>query len=241
MRVHLAYENIDADLYLYPMHRREKRKFQTITGDYAIKQRYLIYDLEKLPEKLLEDKEFFTKIRDSDIDVDMELTGRYIQKTKGITVKDDYTPVYNYMMYDILILPDGSVKERVHEHARGNIMQEIPVRINGEELYDPKELMLSYVFRKNLIIKHTNGLTFKFLFDIAKRLSELKKFARVDTYDPSSKKRAPLVLYDGGRKFPRAFLEGRVKGTSYCLILHLADQELILPEEDMQEEADNEN
>jgi hypothetical protein len=35
----------------------------------------------------------------------------------------------------------------------------------------------------------------------------------------------PLVMSDGGKPY-RAFLEGRIKGDKYCLILHLADQEL---------------
>ena len=35
----------------------------------------------------------------------------------------------------------------------------------------------------------------------------------------------PLVLNDGGNPY-RAFLEGRIKGEKYCLILHLSDQEL---------------
>jgi hypothetical protein len=32
-------------------------------------------------------------------------------------------------------------------------------------------------------------------------------------------------MNDGGKPY-RAFLEGRVKGEKYCLILHLTDQEL---------------
>ena len=184
--------------------------------------------MEKRPELLLKDPKLFKNIRDSDPDVDIELTGRFIKKTRRITVNEDFVPVYNYMMYDILSLPDGTKKERLHKHTKGNIMDKIPVRIS-QELYDPIEIMLSYIFRRNLYITHNNGLTFKFLYDLAKKLSDLHKFARVDTYDPKTKKRAPLTLYDGGRKFPRAFLEGRVKGKSYCLILHLSDQELKIP------------
>jgi hypothetical protein len=32
-------------------------------------------------------------------------------------------------------------------------------------------------------------------------------------------------MNDGGKPY-RAFLEGRIKGDKYCLILHLTDQEL---------------
>ena len=37
--------------------------------------------------------------------------------------------------------------------------------------------------------------------------------------------KGPLVFTDGGKPY-RAFLEGRVKGDKYCLILHLSDLEL---------------
>jgi len=228
MKIHLAYENIDADLWLTPVYRKKKRTYQTKTGEKTIYRRFLKFDIDKRPKLLLQDPKFFENVRDADVDVDVELTGRLIKKTRKITVNEDYIPVYNFMMYDILELPDGSKKERVHQHTQGNIMDKIPVRIS-QDLYDPKEVMLSYVFRRNLYIKHNNGLTFKFLYDLAKKLSDLQKFARVDTYDPKTKKRAPLALYDGGRKFPRAFLEGKVKEKSYCLVLHLSDQELKIP------------
>ena len=38
-------------------------------------------------------------------------------------------------------------------------------------------------------------------------------------------------MSDGGKPY-RAFLEGRVKGDSYCLLLHLTDQELKAPAKD---------
>ena len=35
----------------------------------------------------------------------------------------------------------------------------------------------------------------------------------------------PLVFNDGGKPY-RGFLEGRINDKSYCLILHLSNQEL---------------
>jgi hypothetical protein len=40
----------------------------------------------------------------------------------------------------------------------------------------------------------------------------------------------PIVLNRGGKPY-NAFLEGRVKGDSYCLILHLSNMELKRPKE----------
>jgi len=40
----------------------------------------------------------------------------------------------------------------------------------------------------------------------------------------------PIVMNRGGKAY-NAFLEGRVKGDSYCLILHLSNMELKKPKE----------
>ena len=78
------------------------------------------------------------------------------------------------------------------------------------------------VFNKKYQLKHVNGLTYDFLFDMAKQLAD--KDALMMLGGGNSWKE-PLVMNDGGKPY-RAFLEGRIKGEKYCLILHLTDQEL---------------
>ena len=78
------------------------------------------------------------------------------------------------------------------------------------------------VFHKKYQLKHINGLTYDFLFDMAKQLAD--KDALMMMGGGTSGKE-PLVMNDGGKPY-RAFLEGRIKGDKYCLILHLTDQEL---------------
>ncbi len=79
-----------------------------------------------------------------------------------------------------------------------------------------------FVFSKKYQIKHINGLTYDFLFDMARQLAEKKAVMLVGG---GSKGVAPLVLANGGTSY-RAFLEGRVEGEKYCLILHLTNLEL---------------
>ena len=238
MKIHLAFENIDAELGLVPTHRHKKRIRRTPNGDEVNRQRYIVLDVNKRNEVLSEEENVIQKLKELDDDIDIELAGKYIKSTTRIVVNEDFKPVYNYMKHDILIKTDGSLKERPHQLTLGNANQSIPVRITNE-LIEPKDCIMKYFFRKSYFITHTNGLTFKFLYDIAKKLFESGKFARVDAFHPETKKRQPLVLYDNGRKFPRAYLEGKIKGSSYCLILHLSDQELKVPE--TQAGGDNEN
>jgi hypothetical protein len=181
---------------------------------------------------------------ESNPDIDLEKVGKYISYTKRITVDQDYEPVYSYILYDVLEKPNGEKVERPHQKTLGNINSKIPMIIS-DNLYDPQELLTQYVFRKHYYITHSDGVTYKFLFDIASKLAKSNKFAEVESFNPQTKKREPLVLVDGGRKFPRAYVEGLVEGSTYCLILHLSDQELKIPsqiEGEIQgEEEENDN
>ena len=225
MRIHLAYENIDAELELVPTHIPQKRYHISPQGERSTRQRYIKYDSKLSDDKLLQNYNLIQELKDTDIDVDIELAGKKISKTSRITVTKDLEPVYNYSMYDVLTLPDGTKRERPHLQTISNINAPIPVRIT-DELFSPKDLMFNFLFRKSYYITHYDGVTYKFLYEIAEKLHKSKKFARVDTFNPETRTREPLILTDGGRKFPRAYLSGTVKGENYRLILYLSDQEL---------------
>ena len=61
---------------------------------------------------------------------------------------------------------------------------------------------------------------FDFLFTIAKDLHDKDSFMMLG----GGKGNEPLVMNENGKPY-RAFLEGKVKGNSYCLIMHLSNQE----------------
>lgn len=213
---------------MFPTHHISKEYLRTSQGQQIKNQRFIVFTKEKRDENLLEKANLSQNLVNNDPDVDIEVTGKYISHTTRITVNEDFEPVYSYVLYDVLEEPDGEIIERPHQKTLGNINSKIPVIIT-DKLHDPQELLLQYIFRKHYYITHSDGVTYKFLFDIANRLAQSKKFAEVETFNSQTKKREPLVLVDGGRKFPRAYVEGIVERTSYCLILHLSDQELVFP------------
>ncbi|MFX1325770.1 MAG: hypothetical protein ACFE8N_12525 [Promethearchaeota archaeon] len=225
MKMHIAYENVDAVLELIPTHRNNKQFHVTPEGEKASHRRLIKFDSELRDETLLQENDLAQKLMDSDLDIDIELAGKFVRRTSRITVTNTLEPVYNYAMYDLLTLPNGELQERPHMQNMGNINTLIPVRIT-DELADPQDLLFEYTFRKSYYIVHHDGVTYKFLYEIAERLHKAQKFARVDTYNPETKKRESLILTDGGRKFPRAYLSGAVKGEQYRLVLYLSDQEL---------------
>ncbi|MHA1190909.1 MAG: hypothetical protein ACTSP9_01265 [Promethearchaeota archaeon] len=114
MKIHLAFENIDAELGLVPTHRHKKRIRRTSNGDEVNRQRYIVLDVNKRNEVLSKEENIIQKLKESDDDIDIELAGKYIKSTTRIVVNEDFKPVYNYMKHDILIKTDGSLKERPH-------------------------------------------------------------------------------------------------------------------------------
>ena len=79
-----------------------------------------------------------------------------------------------------------------------------------------------FVFTRGYQLRHINGLTFDFLYDMAKKLHDQNC---VMLLGGGSKGAGPIVLSTGGTPY-RAFIEGRIDGDKYCLILHLTNLEL---------------
>jgi hypothetical protein len=82
--------------------------------------------------------------------------------------------------------------------------------------------MRMFMFKKSYQVQHVNGLTYDFLFDMAKKLADADAMMLVGG---GQKGIEPLVMANGGTSY-RAFLEGRVNGDKYALILRLTNMEL---------------
>ena len=103
-----------------------------------------------------------------------------------------------------------------------------PVKWTGK-LMPRKKIYNKLVFNKNYQVCHVNGLTYDFLFAMAKDLADKDAMMMLAG---GAKGNEPLVFNDGGKPY-RAFLEGRIDGKKYCLIMHLTDLELKpLPEKE---------
>jgi hypothetical protein len=156
-----------------------------------------------------------------DPEIDLQLTGRFIQGSTKVYVDSDLKPVARIHRKEIVHAPDGSVKEeRIPKELLSNILTEHAIK--GSKLFPKKDVYNKFVFAKKYQLHHVNGLTFDFLFDIAKELHEKESLMMVGG---GAKGNEPLVFQDGGKTY-RAFLEGRVKGQAYVLLLHLTNLEL---------------
>lgn len=160
-----------------------------------------------------------------DPEVDCERVGGYLHDTSRVYVNPEQKIVHAVAQWDVLRNPDGSVKERrPHKPTLPNVATETPLRWSGK-LMKKSEVWNKFVFAAKLQVVHINGLTYDFLYEIAREL-ELKESLLLVGAGPKSNQ--PLCFHRGGTPY-RGFLEGRTQGEAYCLILHLSNLELRAP------------
>ena len=130
---------------------------------------------------------------------------------------------YGVTLNEHVFLPDGTEKEvRPEQTTTANIATDgIPIRWTGK-LIPRDKAMRMFVFKRSYQVQHVNGLTYDFLYEMAKKLADANAMMLVGG---GPKGVAPLVMANGGTPY-RAFLEGRVDGDKYALILRLTNMEL---------------
>lgn len=159
---------------------------------------------------------------DGNPEVDMENFGALLKEASRVFVNPEGQIVRKVRQFEVIKNPDGSERERrPRKIAQPNSDTEIPLKWTGK-LMKKKEVYNKFVFAKKRQIVHVNGLTYDFLYGMAK---ELEKQDSLMLIGAGAKGNQPLVLTRGGQQY-RGFLEGRTQGEKYCLILHLSNMEL---------------
>ena len=158
-----------------------------------------------------------------DPEVDMERFGLKVEGVKKVFVTPGQKVAYGVTLNEHVYLPDGTEKEvRPEQTTTANIATDgIPIRWTGK-LIPRDKAMRMFMFKKSYQVQHVNGLTYDFLYDMAKKLADANAVMLVGG---GPKGVAPLVMANGGTPY-RAFLEGRVDGDKYALILRLTNMEL---------------
>ena len=158
----------------------------------------------------------------ADPEVDMEVIGRKLGSTRKLYLTGDNRIAYRVNMVQVVRNPDGSEKERkdlARNPANANV--ETPIQWSGKKI-PIATAVKKFVFTRKYQIKHVSGLTYDFLFNMAKDLHDSRSLMIVGA---GAKGNEPIRLTTGGQAY-RGFLEGRVEGNKYCLILHLTNMEL---------------
>ena len=162
-------------------------------------------------------------IEQGDPEVDMELVGRKLEGLSKVYLAPDGNVAYGVSLTEKVYAPDGSLTQsRAPREVTANVAIEgMPVRWTGKSFPKDKALR-KFVFVRSYQVCHINGLTYDFLYDMAKKLAESNSLMLVGA---GEKGNGPLVFFTNGTAY-RAFLEGRVDGDKYILILRLSNLEL---------------
>ena len=175
-------------------------------------------DLDNIGEALVE----------GDPEIDIETYGRFLTDTSRAFTNPDGEIVHHLSRWEVIYGPDGEEKKRRPlEVEEPNVAGEVPLSWSGK-MMKKSEACRKFVFSGKMQIQHINGLTYDFLYHMAKELHDSKSLMLLGG---GAKGNKPLIFRRGGLSY-RGFLEGRIEENRYALILHLSNMELRKPEEE---------
>jgi hypothetical protein len=184
------------------------------------------HDLPELMKKRKTPAALANALIKEDPEIDIEEFGMFLSETSRVYVTKKGI-VHLIEEHELLYNPDGTLREkRPRKKEPQNINTDIPLKWTGKFI-KKKDAVQRFVFTNKKQLMHVNGLTFDFLFEMAKTLQKKDSLLLIRGGEKGDK---PVVMNRGGKAY-NAFLEGRVKGDSYCLILHLSNMELKRPKE----------
>jgi len=188
-------------------------------------KRYLSATQENLDKTLasLYGDNYSSKLIEEDPEIDIEAIGKFISGSDVVYLSSKGELLYSPpKTVEVIIAPDGTEKERRSpEDIPGNVDDELPVRWTGKKMPKSK-VAVKFAFKRTIQIKHVDGLTYDYLFDMAKELQDEDVMVLVGA---GQKGNEPLIFQANGMPY-RGFLEGRVDGKKYQLLLHLSNMEL---------------
>ncbi len=215
----------DAEVAFGATFHRPSPVYKTADGKKSVNERLVRATMKTTDEALL--AQYGEGLADAlisgDPEVDMEQFGLKVEGLKKVYVTPEQKVAYGVSLNEHVYLADGTEKEvRPGQTTSANIsLDGVPLRWTGK-LIPRQKAMRMFMFKKSYQVQHVNGLTYDFLFDMAKKLAEADAMMLVGG---GPKGTDPIVMANGGTPY-RAFLEGRVDGDRYALILRLTNMEL---------------
>ena len=164
---------------------------------------------------------------DGDPEIDVEVVGHRIESTESVFLDSAGEVLFAPpKVVELVLGPDGAEKERRDpENTPANVNEDLPLRWSKMRLARG-DAVRRFAFRRCIQIRHTDGLSYDYLHAMAKELDEADEVVYLGA---GAKGRDALVFQENGSPC-RGFLEGRVDGTQYKLLLHLSSLELKKPQ-----------
>ena len=182
------------------------------------------HDLPELMKKRKKLDKIANDLIKGDPEIDVEKFGMFLTDLSRVYVTKKGI-IHLVEEIEVIYKPDGEVRERrPRKKLVQNMNAEFPMRWTGKFI-KKEEAVKKFVFTNKKQLVHVNGLTYDFLYDMAKELDKKKSLLLLRGGEKGNE---PIVMNRGGKPY-NAFLEGRVKKDSYLLIMHLSNMELKKP------------
>ena len=219
----------DARVRMVSRARTAKRPPHTADGRTVAPARLIKAPLERgydaLRSRCEDDAELARLLIEADPEIDLEAAGRRAGPTDRVLLDGEGDLLYAAETVEVLYGPDGSeIERRPPSDSPGNVDGDRPVAWTGKTL-PIEEAARRYAFARQYQVRHVDGLTYDFLFAMAAELDRANCLVRVGA---GPRGREPLILERKGTPY-RGFLEGRIDGDRYRLVLHLTNLELKTP------------
>lgn len=163
---------------------------------------------------------------EGDAEIDMEHVGMRIAQTSTMLLTSQGQPMYA-SPHIVEITYDASGAETSRKEPTdtlATVTDEIPLSWTGRRM-SKSDVVRQFVFRRSLQLHHVDGVTFDFLYAMAKDLHESDEMILMGA---GANGKEPIILQLNGSAY-RGFLEGRVDGDAFALLLHLSNMELKRP------------
>ncbi len=158
-----------------------------------------------------------------DPEIDLDQIGRRLRNATRVHLRQDGSVLYAARVVQVVYGADGTEKSRADfSDTPANVGEEAPALPWTGRLMPLDEVVHRFVCSRAFRIRHVNGLTFDFLHGMAKTLQDAGKLLFLGA---GAKGQQPLIFTLNGTPY-RGFLEGRVDGDSYLLVLHCSNLEL---------------
>jgi len=225
--IHIANQkNLDAEVVLASGSQKGRTRYVDGEGQTVRPTRCVRGSLQTALNALTAERSKFelsTAIAAEDPEVDVELFGKQVRRVKRIYLDAETNEPAAGVTFREYVYTPGSEEpvKRQPKEVESNINSETPVKWTGRMLARRKTFS-KFLFVHTQQLLHVNGLTYQFLYDMAKELEEKDSFMLIGAGEKGEQR---LVMTKNGSPY-HGFLEGRTQGDRYLLLLHLTNLEL---------------
>lgn len=221
----------DARIRMAPAQHAVRSPVETSDGRHVEAARFVKTPLPRMYDVLrarcADDDELAELLLEEDPEIDLEAAGRRTGPTDRVLLDPDGQVLYATGEIEVVCDRHGvEVERRLPSDTPANVDGDLPLVWTGR-MVPRAQAACRYAFSRNYQLRHVDGLTYDFLFAMADRLDQADALMFVGA---GSQGRDPIILERNGLPY-RGFLEGRVHGDRYLLILHLTHLELTVPVE----------